>query len=156
MLSMLIAYDDAGNVIATLDYMVSRDETGEPVGLIDFAAHEESGAEMTDVWMVKGAAGSKVWPEWLGGQAFAFRVEKSGPPGARSVTALVHRQSGYRRERAAVEAAVAERIAEANGAPADIRDLVGGPDRPLLLDDEGRVRQRESRPNRLPFIARRR
>ena len=138
MLSMLVAYDASGDILATLDYMVAKDDSGEPVGLVDFDAHEQVGGEMTDVWMVEGADGSKVWPEWLGSRAHDFRVELDGPPGRKRISALVHKISGQRRERAAIEAAIAARIAAANGEPADIRDIVGGPDRPLRLDDEGR------------------
>ena len=97
-------------------------------------------------------AGAGTWPEWLGGGAHAFRVDA---PVNRRPVALVHRKSGHRRERAAIEAAIAERIAKANGKPADIRDLVGGPDRPLLLDEEGKTmaRLKVARPN-LPIVGR--
>jgi hypothetical protein len=159
---MLLAYNAAGDVVATLDYMVRYDDTPErkPLGLIDFAAHEEAAGELTAIWTVDSGnpaapvRGSKVWPEWLGGRAQDFRVELDGPPGRKRISALVHKTSGYRRERAAVEDAIASRIAAAAGAPADIRDLVGGPDRPLALDDDGRpaVRAPIVRPN-LPVVA---
>ena len=135
MLSMLLAYDSAGNVLGTLDYLVARDEAGNVLGLIDFGAHEEARGKLRDIWEVAGAAGSATWPEWLGGQAQEFRVELE--PGGKRIAALVHRQGGRRRERAVLEAAIAERVAQANGRPADIRDLVGGPDRPLRLDARG-------------------
>ena len=141
-LGMLLAYDPDGNVVATLDYAVRYDDAGVPLGLVDFSAHEDAGGEMTDVWAVSGAAGSKVWPEWLGGRAHDFRVELVGPAGRKRVAALVHKASGHRRVRAEIEAAIQSRIDAAHGQPADIRDLVGGPDRPLQLDDEGKTKAR--------------
>lgn len=157
MLSMLLAYDADGNVVATLDYLVARDDAGEVTGLVDFEAHEAAGGELTDVWRVDGAKGSKTWPEWIGGRAHDFRVELAGPPGGKRIAAIVHRASGHRRQRADVEAAIAERIVAANGQPADVRDLVGGPDRPLLIDDHGRTRGRSKpsgTPRGLPVVKR--
>jgi len=150
-LSMLVAYDAAGSVIATLDHMVSRNEAGQVVGLVDFATQETQG-ELTDVWNVENAAGSGTWPEWLGSRAHDFTVERSNG----RISALVHKASGHRRERAKIEAAIAKRVKESKEAgekATDLRDLVGGPDRPLLLDDEGRTKKRElvTRPN-LPII----
>lgn len=143
MLSMLLAYDAAGNVIATLDHLIVTDSAGN-LGLVNFDAIENAGAEMTAAaWTVDGATGSKTWPEWLGAAAHEFRVELAGPPGHKRIVALVHRQSGYRRERSVIEGEIASRIAAAAGKPADIRDIVGGPDRPLRLDPEGRVYGRE-------------
>jgi hypothetical protein len=134
---MLLAYNASGNVTATLDYLVQYDDNGTPLGLVDFAAHEEAGGEMTDIWTVSSAVGSKAWPEWLGGRAHDFRVELVGPPGNKRIKALVHKASGYRRERGPLEAEIARRVAAAHGQPADIRDLVGGPDRPLRLNSDG-------------------
>ncbi len=128
---MLLAYDADGNVVATLDYVVQYADDGHPLGLVDFTAHEEQGGEHTEIWTVSNAAGSKAWPEYLGSRAHEYRVEKVGPPGKKHIGALVHKETGKRRERAAIEAAIAQRIADAHGAPADIRDIVGGPDRPL-------------------------
>lgn len=155
MISCLIAYDADGNVVATLDHMVVRDVDGNVVGLIDFAAHEAAGGEHLDIWVHSAAAGSKVWPEWLGSRAHEFRVELVGPPGGKHIGALVHRQSGHRRGRAEVEAAIAQVIAEAGDEPADIRHIVGGPDRPLPLDADGRTRSR-AKPGhpRFPVIPR--
>ena len=167
MLSMLIAYNAAGDVLATLDALVVHDDVGEALGLVDFEAAEAAGPLRLrpdgsgGVWNVAGAAGSGTWPEFLGLRAHEFRVELDGL----RVAALIHvgrgptlagpavAGSGHRRERAAIEAAIAERIAAANGEPADIRDIVGGPDRPLILDDEGRTAPRvpARRPN-LPLI----
>jgi len=153
---MLLAYDATGSIVGTLDYVVARDADGNVVGLVDFAVHEDVGGEHTDIWTMSNAVGSKVWPEWLGGQASQFRVELDGPPGRKHIAALVHRTSGHRRERATVEANIALRIAVYDPAPADIRDLVGGPDRPLQLDDDGKVKIKAPvvRPN-LPLIGRR-
>lgn len=147
----LLAYDAAGDVVATLDHVVARDATGNASGLVDFAAHEAAGGEHTAIWNVSSATGSKVWPEWLGARAHDFRVELVGPPGAKRIGALVHRASGHRRSRAAIEAAIAERIAA--GGTVDLRDLLGGPDRPLLLDDAGRTLARPTpQPTTLPVI----
>jgi len=146
MLSMLIAYDAAGDVIATLDHMVARDHDGDVIGLVDFAANEQAGTPLTDIWVVERAVGSGSWPEWIGMAAHDFRVERSGG----RIVALVHRQSGHRRDRAAIESAIAQRIAEGQGQPIDIRDLVGGPDRPLILDAEGRTVGRTPPPTGTP------
>lgn len=149
-LSMLIAYDAAGNVVATLDYVVARDAEGNAIGLVDFEAHELTGGELTDIWYNELASGSKTWPEWIGMRAHDFRVELDGPAGRKRIAALVHRRSGHRRQRAAVETAIADRITAAGGEPADIRDLVGGPEFPLVLDDEGRTLGRSPRPQGAP------
>ena len=159
--SMLLAYDAAGDVVGTLDYLVqyADDLDRTPLGLVDFAAHEEAGGELSDIWNVDNATGSKTWPEWIGSRAHDFRVELVGPAGAKRIGALVHKASGHRRERAAIEAAIEARIAAATetdsrGKPmADIRDLVGGPDRPLHLDDPGRnaPRPKATRPA-LPLV----
>ncbi len=107
MIGSLLAYDADGNVIATLGHMVARNERGDVIGLIDFGAHEAANGEHTDIWMVPGAKGSKVWPEFLGTRAHEFRAELEGPPGQRRLSALVHKESSHRRERAAIEAAIA-------------------------------------------------
>lgn len=165
MISSLMAYDADGNVVATLDYLVARSDSGKVIGLVDFAAQEQDG-KLREVWDVKGAVGSGTWPEWLGPQAPDFMVdaplfESQAPDGTPvqrrgPITALVHKRSGHRRERAAIEAAVAAVEPNERG-ERDIRHLVGGPDRPLLLDEEGRTRKREpvTRPN-LPIIGRER
>jgi hypothetical protein len=136
---MLLAYDDDGNVIAWLDYMVIYDETPErnPIGLADFLGHEEQGKpfELADggVWHVEGAAGSKPWPEYLAGSVMQMRVEKEGKPGSRRIAALVHRKTRKRRDRAKIEARI-ERVmkrAAKRGEPADLRAIVGGPTRPV-------------------------
>jgi hypothetical protein len=144
----LLAYDAAGNVMATLDYMVARGESGEAIGLVDFAAQEEHG-ELLEVWNVHGAKGSGTWPEWLGSQAHNFKVERANG----RIAALVHRSTGHRRERDKIEAAIEKRVKAAGDKPADLRDLVGGPNRPLLLNDRGQTKKREkvTRPS-LPII----
>jgi hypothetical protein len=146
-LGMLLGHDAAGDVVATLDYVVQYDDDGVPLGLVDFAAHEEAGGEMTDVWTVSNAVGSHVWPEWIGSRAHDFRVELVGPPGNKRIAALVHKTSGHRRVRAIIDSVIATRMSEAALAhiPADLRDLVGGPDRPLNLDDEGKTKARAPR-----------
>ena len=59
MLTMMLAYDAAGEVVATLDYMVARDADGKVVGLVDFAAHEAAGGKLRDIWEVHGATGRR-------------------------------------------------------------------------------------------------
>lgn len=130
MIGSLLAYDSDGNVVATLDYLVARDDAGKVVGLHNFEAHELAGGKLRSFWTVEGAVGSGTWPEWLGSQAHGFRVERQG----KRITALVHGVSGHRRERAAIEAAIAAVEPDANGAR-DIRHLVGGPSHPLQLDE---------------------
>jgi len=151
---VLIAYDKDHHVIGTLEYLVQydTDEAQTPLGLVRFDIHEENGGEATDIWSHDGAKGSKVWPEYLGARAHDFRVELEGPAGGKRIAALVHKASGHRRERAAIESAIADRIAKANGGPADIRDLVGGPTNALHLDDKGRTAKRPQRP-KLPLTA---
>jgi hypothetical protein len=160
---MLIAYDGDGNIVATQDHACAVDDDGRVTGLIDFMAHEEAGGEMTDIWVVdthdpgRPVKGSKVWPEWLGHRTLEYKVELDGPPGQKRISALVHGESGHRRERAAIDAAIAERIAAAGDGPADIRDLVGGPDRPLHLDEQGRPIPRDparhhGSPAHLPIV----
>lgn len=125
---MLMAYDAAGNVIATLDYCLALNPDGTVRGLVDFGAHEALGLALTDLWRVSGATGSATWPEFLGMQAHDYRVELTN----KAATGLVHRGTGAKRDRAKIEAAIDKRISEAgqNGT-ADLRDLIGGPDRPL-------------------------
>lgn len=152
-MSVLLAYDAAGNVLGAAEWLVARDEYGNVLGLVDFAAHEAAGGEATDIFTHEGAKGAKVWPEWLGSRVLEFTVELVGPPGQKQIGALVHKTSGHRRERAAIEAAIADRIAAAAGEPADIRDLVGGPNRPLELDAEGKSLPWKPIPgNRLPLM----
>lgn len=149
MLSMLLAYDAAGNVIATLDYMLAHDDAGQVIGLIDFAAHEAADGKLRDIWNVEDAAGSATWPEWLGSQAHGFRVELDG----KRIVALIHKESGHRRERMALEAAVMA-VQPSEDGSRDIRHLVGGPGAALILDDQGRNAERKvtGTPKHLPVI----
>lgn len=148
MLAMLIAYDGTGAVVATLDHLVARNEAGDAIGLLDFEAHEAAGGKLRDIWNVEGATGSGTWPEWLD-RAHDFRVELDKD---KRIVALVHAKSGHRRERAAVLAAIDAAPVE-NGAK-DIRHIVGGPSRPLPLDDQGRTAERRpmGTPTNLPLI----
>lgn len=101
------------------------------------------------------------------------------------IAALVHKKSGHRRQRKDIEAAIAERTNEAKvvaqkqgqeqraflrakGVPeetvmeftdpphkVDLRDIVGGPKAPLLLDEDGKTMKRPKveRPD-LPIVGR--
>jgi len=121
------------------------------VGLVDFEAHEEAGGKFRQIWNVAQAAGSTTWPEWIGPRAHDFTVELDG----QRIAALVHKKSGHRRERAEIEAVIEDRIQKANGKPADIRDVVGGPNRPLLLDENGRTKARtKAKRPVLPVVSR--
>jgi hypothetical protein len=146
--AMLLAYDAAGAVIATLDYLVARDEDGQAFGLLDFEEHERVGGQLTDIWSVDGAAGSGTWPEYIGARAHDFKVELAG----KRITALVHARSGARRERATIEAAIAA-VPVVDGAR-DIRAIVGGPQRPIQLDANGNVHPVVARgtPAHLPVL----
>jgi hypothetical protein len=156
-MSELLAYDAAGNVIATLGHVVARDDAGEVIGLIDFDAHEAADGKLRDIWDVSGAKGSATWPEWLGGAAYAFTVELDKQ---NRITALVHKTSSYRRERAAILATIEatpslRTPAGTDTGTRDIRHLVGGPMRPLALDSDGRTLDRAplGTPAHLPIIA---
>lgn len=187
MLSMLIFWDASGAVVGTLAHLVARDEDGEVLGLVDFEAHERAGGRIREIADVSNATGGGSWPEWLDGGVLDFRVELDPNPGqARAkIAALVHKKSGYRRDRASIEAAIAERTNEAKaeaqkkgkeqrallrakGVPeetvveftdppvkVDLRDLLGGPNKPLLVDDDGKTMKKPKveRPN-LPIVGR--
>lgn len=187
MICFLVAYDASGQIVATLDHAVARDEDGNVIGLIDFVAHEEAGGRLRDIWESSAAVGSGTWPEWLGGRAYDFKVELDPNPGpARArIKALVHKTSGHRRSRADIEAAIAERTNEAKAEAqrkgdeqrailrargiadetvvefsdpplrVDLTDILGGPSKPLLLDEDGKTMKRPKveRPN-LPIVGR--
>jgi hypothetical protein len=127
MFGMLVAYDDAGNVIATLESLVTVTDDGQPT-LVDFTAHEANGRDAVELWIVDGAKGSKVWPEYLGGKAHEYRVELAGEPGRKRIARLVHRVTGEARERVPIDDRIRRRILEAEGGPVDLRNIIGGPE----------------------------
>lgn len=140
---ILLAYDSEGNVLDTLDYLVARDEQGNVLGIVDFSAYEEQGGkfrltEDRGIWNYSGAAGSAVWPEWLGPRATEFKVELDRRH-KHPIRRLVHRQSGHVRDRGQIEQAISDRADEAGEEPVDLRDIVGGPGRPIPLDDDGKT-----------------
>lgn len=95
---ILVAYDDAGNVVATLDGLF------EGTVAVDMAAREAEGAKLRSYWQVSGAVGSGSWPVNLGAAALDYRVElDAGAP--HRIVALVHRDTGERVDRATAEAA---------------------------------------------------
>ena len=150
MLGPILYFDAAGNVIGSLDALVDRSPEGDAIGLVDFEAHELAGDRLRRFAVVGWtdsatgtttyATGAGTWPEWIEGAKLAeFRVElEPNPAPARArIRALVHRTSGYRRERAAIEAARA--AAPIVYGARDLRAIVGGPTRPLALDADGRT-----------------
>lgn len=141
-LRSLVAYDAAGNVVGTADYSVLRDDEDNVIGLVDFEAIELSGRPLTELYKPSNAVGCGTWPEWLGVGAHEFRVAL-GPD--QRIARLVHRTSGFVRDRAAIEAAIAAVPPDADGVR-DIRHLVGGPNRPLVLDDQGHTLGRSPAP----------
>ncbi len=152
MLSMLLAYDADGNVVATLDYVVAYDpDTGEALGLVDFEAVEDDPARaLTEVWNASNAVGSGTWPEWIGTAAHDFKVTRSGG----KITGLTHRTSGAKRSRATVNKAVADAIADSDDPP-NITPIVGSPAQPLTLDADGnRVAREQAQPTTLPLVRR--
>lgn len=137
----ILFWDVDGNVIGTLDYMVSYDEQGRPLGLVDFEAFELAGGRLREVAEHGRAVGSGTWPEWIGGQAMDFKVEvrAGGRGGTHMITALRHKVSGHRRDRVAIQAAVDEAMTgKGPGDVVDLRPVLGGPGRSLRLDREGR------------------
>lgn len=130
MLSMIMAYDADGNVIATLDYLVQYDKDGNVIGLVDFEKQESSDNGLLGVWNVEGAKGSGTWPEWLGPAAHNFTVERRDGKIARLIPKDGRRKV---RVRSDIEARVQARINEAEGTPAYVSDIVGSPENPLKL-----------------------
>lgn len=136
MISMLIAYDANGNVVGTLSHVVARDDEGNIVGLVDFDAHESAGGKMRDIWEVSNAVGSGTWPEWIGARAHDFKVEVD--PDTKKITSLVHKKTGKKRTLVDIHKRIQDRIASTEqGKAADLRDILGGPTQPLLIDDNG-------------------
>ena len=124
----MLAWDEGGNVIASCDQLIGLDDEGKR-GWVDTAAHEMSGQRMRRLWNVNGAVGSGSWPEYLGGRAHEFRVEVSPDRSLPLIRRLVHRESGYVRDREAIEARLAA---------GESRSVVcGKPDEPLRMDSNG-------------------
>lgn len=74
-MSMLVAYKEDGEIIATLDFCVVRDNDGNVIGVIDFAETEASGTELTNIWRVDGAIGSGSVPEKMDSRIYNYKVE---------------------------------------------------------------------------------
>ena len=64
------------------------------------------------------------------------------------IAALIHKVGGIRRDRAAIEQAIAS-APLLDGVP-DLRAILGGPGMPLVLDDEGRTIGRSPQPSGTP------
>ena len=94
---MLIAWDEGGNIVATLD------EVRREGAFLDVAAEEAAGIRLRTLWNVNGAVASGTWPESLGAAAHDYRVETSADGSLPRVVRLVHRGSGLVRDRAALE-----------------------------------------------------
>ncbi len=94
-MSSLLAYDADGAVRGTLDVQVEYNPQGRAVGVRDFTLDESNHIAYFNV---AGAKGSKSWPVAVGPWIVGYRVELSGNPGAKQITALVH-ASGHRIER---------------------------------------------------------
>lgn len=90
-MSALIAWDAGGNIVATLDE-VRRDGS-----FLDIEASETSGIKLRTYWNVTAAVASGTWPERLGSLFHDYRVELGD--GRPMVVALIHRETGERRER---------------------------------------------------------
>jgi len=117
----LIAWNENGDIVATLDGLYEGPKA------VDVEAREAAGVRLKTFWNVSGAVASGSWPEHLGVLAHDFRVEV-GPDGR--IAALVHRDTGVRRTRSAVTAALDD--AQTRGVP--VARLAGGPGLPGLLD----------------------
>ncbi|HEX8977908.1 MAG TPA: hypothetical protein VF781_15490 [Solirubrobacteraceae bacterium] len=168
MLGPLLYFDAQGNVRGTMDVLVNRDEHGVGVGLVDFEAHELAGDRMRRFGVCRwndsdgpwvDASGAASWPEFLGARAHDFRVELDPAPPAPArarIRALVHRTSGYRRERSAIEAAIAAVAPDPATGARDIRHIVGGPMRPIRLDADGKTAPpvKAGTPAHLPIMGR--
>lgn len=150
---MFIAWDADGNIVATLDSLVTHDPaTGAMVGLVDMQTHEATGGRMREIAEVERAVGAGTWIEELGAQAHDFRVEVD-PAWTRTndkpfaVVALVHKSSRVKRKRADAEKRVlaAVKVAQERGAAVDLEPAIGlastrpdAPDRHLRLGPDGR------------------
>lgn len=156
MLSMLIGYspDADGRLVVTRtvdSWTVIADDHETVLGLLDFEAYEAAGRKFrlrlgaearadgpVGIVHFDSVTGVGSWPEWIRAVGeFAVEID---PGATHPIRRLVHLRSGHVRERTEIEARIAQRIAEADAErPADLRDIVGGPDRPLALDGAGRT-----------------
>lgn len=91
-MATLIAYAEDGRIIATLDGI------WRGVKAVDLEASEAAGDKLRAHWDVSGAVGSGSWPENLGAAALDYRVELD-PAAPHRIVAIVHRETGHRRER---------------------------------------------------------
>ena len=136
-----IAYDRAGNIVASMDHLAIPDETGR-VYAVDLIGCERAGVKLRDLWFVSGASGSTTWPEYLGERFHEFRVELDPTHPLRG-RRLVHRRSGHVRDRESIELDIDRRkqAQKRSGRRVlDLRDFLGDAVHPLLLDDDGRTR----------------
>jgi len=138
---MALAWDAAGNVVATLDYLV------RPEGIVDLVGLDEEG-RLVEAWSVPGVTGAGTFPAYLGAQAHDYRVIRV----AGKITALQHKtKPGSRIERADIEARILAKLEAEKGNPQiNLTDIIGAPDRPLLLTAEGKLRQRAPRATTAP------
>jgi len=131
-LGMGLAYNAAGDVVATLDYLV------RPEGIVDLVGLDEEG-RLGEVFSVQGATGAGTFPAYLGAQAHDYRVIQA----AGKITALQHKTNGSRIERADIEARIIAKLEAEQGNPQiNLTEVIGAPDRPLSLTTEGKLRQR--------------
>lgn len=170
-LDHVVARDEDGKVIGLLDFAAHEDAGGR---LRDIWENDQAvGSATWPEWLGGRAHDFKVELDPNPGQARA------------RIKALIHKTSGHRRVRADIDAAVAERTNEAKAqakergeqqrnflrskgvkeetvaeftdppVTVDLRDVLGGPNKPLLLDDDGKTkpRQKVARPN-LPIVGR--
>lgn len=160
MLSCLLAYNAGGEVVASLDHLIWLAPDGTR-HVVDFAAHEAAGGKLRNVWLVNDAVGSGSWPEWLGASVHDFRVELDHGE-AHRIRRLVHQRSGHVRHRDRIDREIARRHAaevkairktlglrkdaevSVDGVVVDLRDLLGGPGKPLEIDDDGRNTKRHT------------
>lgn len=139
---VLLAYNADGRVVATLDYLSPvHPVTQEPLGRVDLALVEASGAKLRHLYMVEGAVGSGTWPEFLGVAAHDFYVVVD-PSYRHRIRYLWHPESDHVRDREDIENAVAMEVVVAaeEGRPPDLSPLIGDIGRRLVVevDAEGR------------------
>lgn len=170
-LEHVVAKDEDGKVIGLIDFAAHEDAGGR---LRDIWENDQAvGSATWPEWL-----GGRAYD-------FKVELDPNPGAARARIKALVHKKSGHRRSRADIEAAVAERTNEAKAqakqrgeaqrnflrsrgakeetvveftdppVKVDLRDLLGGPNKPLLLDDDGKTKQRPKveRPN-LPIVGR--